>query len=411
MANMIVSIIILVIIIFLEMINCKKYPEKTTGELHNKYKKLLKKLYILSIIAFIIIFIIGIISEGFSLKTIIDAISFLIITLPLSLNHLYNICFENDKHIEYTKTIVTNKFYSIKDIKKLNKAGINVIILSSKKTDLKLKTITEKEIPTSKLNKNLIIKTTNLNIIEHNEDFYYDFSEENTINLLTLSRGKHDNFIRTIKFNITTNIILIVPYIFFHIIGFPITYKLSFALSYKLIMILISNYLYPKLPYDTDIMDRSVKPKEILIGKQELSLSIIQSFLVIFALTIPYMYLLASGATIELVNTIFLIGFTYSLLFITIINLSEKLFILNLIQCFKSIKLTMMIITTILMSLFIYFIPLFNTKPISLQNYISTILIVLIFTLIFDITKFARYTTTKRSKKNGNKNNKKYRRS
>lgn len=343
------------------------------NELSLKYKKYQKIIFIVSLVLFAISLIIT--------KFNLNSLSILIITIPIFQNKIYEKCFNNEEHIEYIKTIITNKKYKKNEIKLLSKAGVKVI--ESEKED--------------KIKKELT---------------YYDFDNKiNAIDEIYESRGKHDNFIRTLKFNMLINIILVIPFIFFNIIGFPFMYQISLAILIKVIMILLSIFVYPYLPYDTDIMTRKPKPQNIFIGKEELYLVAIQSILIIFTLTIPYMFLLANGATYELVNTIFLIGFVYSILFLTIVNLSEKIFFINMIKILKNIRLIVLLISTILLSLFFYYIPTFNTKQISLQNYISIIIFVLLGVVLFDITKFARFTTVKGSKKYERKNNKKHRRS
>lgn len=336
------------------------------NEIELQYKKYIK----INIFISITLFLIALIVSGFK----INSISILIITFPLFYNAIFTKCFKGKEHLEYTKIIVTKKEYSKKDLKTLKSAGIKVTNEEKKK----------------------------------NEYTYYDIDNRDVINLIYTTRGNHDNFIRTLKFNLLMNIILTTPYIFMNIMDFPFMYHIGLAIILKLIIIIISIFIYPTLPYDTDIMSRKPKPKDMFIGREEIYLTIIQSILIIFTLTIPYMFLLANGATYELVNTIFLIGFIYSILFLTIVNLSEKMFIINFIKIFTNIKLIIMTICTILISIFFYFIPIFNTKEISVQNYTSTIIFVLLGTILFDITKFARYTTVKGSKKYERKNNKKH---
>ena len=64
--------------------------------------------------------------------------------MPISINTLYLTSFKDEEKISHVHTIVTN-IYSPKLIKKFNKAGLNVIILSSKKIASKLEQLVNKK--------------------------------------------------------------------------------------------------------------------------------------------------------------------------------------------------------------------------------------------------------------------------
>ena len=128
-------------------------------------------------------------------------------------------------------------------------------------------------------------------------------------------------------------------------------------------------------------------------------------------LSMPYMYFLASSTTQTYANTIFYLTFIFSNIFLTYVNLGESLTIKNMIQIIKNKYLFIYTILLVLISIILYYINIFGTERIGIQNIIATIIVSALVTLIYDLVKLARYTTMKGSKKNEHKNNKKLRRS
>ncbi len=403
--NTILSIIILIVLFITKIIIKRKNKNIYKDLLFTKINKLTIFLYMISFLLFVIVFFINLsdpLKPSF-LIIIYNALSLAIITLPLSLNTLYYLSFKDEEKYSHTTTIVTNIFDK-KLIKKFNLAGINVIILTKKLIDSKIKTIEENELNEKLLNKNLIIKTNKKNIFNkyNNQDkIYYEFEDLNkAYELIKHSRGVHDNYIRTIKYLITTTIPLIICYFTFIIGGFPPIYNLLLVTLFKLYTFITSMIVYRKMPYDVDIMTREPKPKDIVIGFQELLITIIVAFVYTFALSIPYTFTLSQGSSENLANTIFFTIFIYANIFITCSYLSENNIIKNIFKSLKNIYLVLYILFSIGLSLIFIFTKIFTTCNIEIQNYLSSILFALAPMLIYEITKFARYTSIKRRHKN-----------
>lgn len=415
----IISLILLIVILIHSIVERKNNKEVYKDTLYQKTQKLKIFLYILSVISFFICLIINIVSNPNpttkeTITIIINCISLVILFLPLSLNNLYIKYFKDEEKYSHIKTIITNK-YDKNLYKKFKIADINIIYLSEDTPDSKLKTIEEFEFKKSFLKKNLHIKTSNSKLLDK-------YLKENTIiketkNLNTLynkienARGVHDNYIRSITYLIRTYLTLIISYISLQIAGFPIEYNLLCITCIKVLTIINSHYLYKTLPYDKDIMERKVKDKNILLGTQELFLTIIESFIVAFACLVPYMYAISQGGTQALGNTLYLVTFICTQLLITISKLSDSFILINFIKSLKNIKLITFIIVTIILIIILNTTTFLNTKNIELKNNISCLLFSLIPVLFIEITKLARYSTMKGKKKNELKNNKKQRRS
>lgn len=418
--NLIISAILLVLIIILNIYQKRKAVEIYKDTLYQKSNKLKKTLYLLSCLTFIVVLIINLIVLGNdpSIKTtityLVNSLSMLILISPLTLSNLYINYFKNEEKISHTKTIITNKIDD-KLLKKFKKADINIILLSQEKQNLKLKVIEEIQIKKSLLTKNIHINTDNLNILDkliNKENTIKEFKNiKKLYNDIYNARGTHDNYIRNIKYIIRTYLSLIISYIFLLIMGFPVVYNILLVIILKIFTILTSTLVYKKLPYDKDIMERKVKNKKILLGKQETFLTIIESFCVSFAITLPYMFVLSQGSSQELANTLYYIVFIYIELFLTFSNISDSFIIVNVFQSIKNIRLIFYTIISILLVLFFNYTSIFNTRNIYLQNNLSSILFSLVPVIFIELTKLSRYLSMKGKKKNELKNNKKQRRS
>lgn len=415
--NLIISLILLILIIVYNIFLKKKYNNSFKSEIYTKTKKIKIILYIVSIIMFFVSLIINILIYGIennlntTITYIINALSITILFMPLSLSSLYEKNFKDEEKYSHKKTIITN-LIDLKYIKKFNKAGINVIILTEEETDLKIKKIEESEIEKKYLSKNIIIKTSNRKSIDKliiKEDVYYEFNDlSDAYKKIYHARGVHDNYVRTLKYLITTYLPLFLSYIFLNIISFPIYYNILLIIILKIFTIISSNYLYKNLPYDIDLMKRKPKSRNIIFGSQELAFTILESFLIFFMLNIPYMFVQSQGGTQAFANTLFYVIFIYSNLFITYSYLSEANIIKNIFKSLKNIRMIIFTIICILISLLFNFTTYFNTRNIELHNFIACISFGLISVLLNELIKLARFTTTKGKKKNDSKNNKKH---
>ena len=399
----------------IKIINYKKYPTINKESLLLQHeKKLCKILTIISVILIPFLLITNhILNEYTLINNILNTLSVIILLLPISIHNLYNTYIKNEEETLYTKTIITTKEISKKLLKQINKSHINVVFITTKETNLNLPIINKEDIKTKELRKNIIINSNSYKTIinKYNQKLNYIYTDnvEETYNTIIESRGVCDNYIRTIKYNIITNSSLLLSMFFInYIMGFPFPYTLSLTLLIKLTTLLISHHIYNKLPYDTDINTRTIRDKNIYLYKQEKFLMFFQISLIMIGMSLPYMYFIAYGTTLTYANTVLFLTFIFSNIFLTIVNLSEEITIKNIIKIFKSLPIIIYIISLIIITIILYYLNIFQTEQISLRNYLASAFVALISTIIYDITKFARYTTLKGSKKNEHKNNKKH---
>ena len=399
--NILISIIILLTIIVTKIYISHKYQHVYKKDLYQQTHKINIFLYCLSFLIFIISLFLNAHQDLSSLNIILNSLAIAFIPLPLSINTLYLTTFKEEEKISHVKTIVTN-IYNHKLIKKFNKAGLNVIILTTKNLKTKLDTISEEEVNNRYLKKNIIIKTNNLSLLDDLNKLttYYEFNNlEAAYEKIYNARGIADNYLRTIKYNINTYLPLLICYIIFNIAGFPTINNLLLILLLKVYTIIISELVYKQMPYDTDIATRKPKPTSVFIGRQEIFLTIIESFCIAFAISAPYMYTLSQGASNNLANTIYFISFIYVNIFMTYSLFSEHNILYNIFKSLKNIRLDLYVLISILITIGFNFFTYFTTRNIGLKNYFSSLIIALVPILFFELTKFARFTTTRKKVK------------
>lgn len=411
--DLIISIILFIIIAIYKIFEHKHNRASTSLSKKNKLTSII--LFIISLVLFVIVLIINItVDDNNTSKTleyIINALSIAIIALPITFTDLYSLPQKNSEELIYTKTIVTN----IIDKKIMNKfkiAGMNTIILTEENTDLKLPSFKEEETKKycKQLNKNIIIKTDNLKLLNKllsKETTCFEFKDlESLYHEIKNNRGKYDNYLRTIKYLINTYLPILISYFILCILKFPPIYSLILIIILKMFTIIVSRLLYKNIQFDVDIMERKPIERGATFNKQDIMFMLIQSFFNTFTLCVPYMLVLAYGGTKEFANTLFFIVFIYENIFMTISYLSEENILKNILKIFKSKKIILYIIMCISFTIFINFNSYFNTRNIELHNYLSCILFGFIPILFNEYTKFARYMTKKGKKKNERKNNK-----
>lgn len=418
MKDIIISLAILLLLIIFNIYQAKKNKQVYKHNLYKEIKRLKSYLYLISIIVFIIFLIINLIPLGTKplfneiITSIINALSISLLSIPISLETLYLRYFNDEEKYSHVKTIVTN-IYNKEIIDKLNKSDINVILLSQDKTDLKK--VKEEQITSNILKETIQIKTSNLKITDKK------INKENTIkeykdivslyNKIEKSRNIHENYIRAIKYLVTSNLSILLSYIFLIIMKFPITYNILLISILKLYTTITSTYLYKHLPYDKDVMNRKVKPSNMIITKQEIIFLIMENFILAFAMTTPYMYVLSSGASSLFANTLFIVTYIILNTLLSYYYINDSSFIKNIIMYIKNIRLHIFTIISIILIFIFNNTNYFQTRNITLQNNIACLIISVITILILEVTKLARYTTKKGNIKNETKNNKKSRRS
>ncbi len=414
----IVSLIIIILLVIYNIYTSKKYKDIYKQDLYKKVNRLKSYLYLLSIIIFITFLIINLlpleVSPSFSelLTSIINSFSVALLALPISLETLYQKHFKDEEKYSHTKTIVTN-IYNQEIIEKLNKADINVILLSEEKT--KLKSIKEDKINSSNLQETIQILTSNLKIIDKKLNKTNTIKECKDLNSLYKkiehSRNIHDNYIRTIKYIVSSNLSLILSYLLLSIMQYPIYYNLLLISIIKLYTTIKSIYPYKHLPYDKDVMSRKVKPSNMILSNQEILFLIMENFLLAFSITSPYMYALAAGSTQFFANTLIIVTYIFLNILITYYYLNDSSFIKNIIVYIKNIKIHIFTLVSILFIAILNYTNFFQTRNITLHNNIACLIISILTIFILEITKLARFTSMKGKNKNELKNNKKSRRS
>lgn len=415
--NLLISLIILITLIIYNIYISKKYNKVIKSELYKKIKKLKIVFYLVSIIIFILFFITNLIPLGTSptnkeiITCIINSLSVSILALPLSLETLYLKTF-TDEEYTYIKTIVTN-IYDKEYIAKLNQAGINIILLSEEKTNLKV--IKLEKITAKLLEENIQIKTNDLKSLDKKINKTITLKEtkslESIYNQISKSRHINDNYVKSIKYLLATYVPIILSYFFLDFMKFPVTYNILLVMILKVYTTLITRLLYKNLPYDKDLMNRTVKPNNIIMGTQEVFLTIIECFVIFFFISLPYMYVLAKGVGILFGNTIYFVTFILTNIFLSYYYLNDSPYILNILKNIKNIRFHIFTFISILFIIFINNNNYFMTRNITLFNNMGCLIISIVCILSLETIKLTRFISTKGIKKHENKNNKKSRRS
>lgn len=398
--NIIFSSLILLVIMTFKTINIQKNKNCYKSRFYHKSKRLVIGLYILFVMISIILFILNMQSYSIT-NSMINTLAITLLFCPISISTLYQTSFKEEEKYSHIKYVIT-KEYDTKYIRRLNTAGIKVIYLTKEAKKLN-------DVLKDGLKQNITsINAEAKDVLKNIEDSYYDESIKESYDMIKNSRGVHDNYIRTLKFNLTIYISLFFTILTFIVQGFPLYYNIFNIMILKLITYLLSEYVYKYLPFDTDIMIREPKEKNILMGFQEWMITILEAFCVCFTISIPYMFILASGGGISLTYTILTVTLLYFIVWYTYAIISEKIFIRNIMNSLskKSIILT---IGAILLTIIILFLPKAGFTNIGIKNYIVSLLISLIPIIFIEITKLARYSSVKGRKKHAIKNNKKYR--
>ncbi len=411
--SIIISLVVLLLIIFIKDIQGRKNYNRYHGIQYYKLKNYNRVLIVLSIIIFIFVLAIDLHLNKYDhsymsfITVVLNALSIAIITLPISLSNVYNIKESEHKFI-YAKYIVTD-IYNNKLIKEFNRAGIRVIVLTKKKFRTNIKRVNEDEFERKMLSSNLIINTNNKEFVTKLDNAIYEFNDLNSLyHKIENSRGKIDNIARIIKYNILTYLPLILLYFVLTISGYPIYYNVLLILFVKLITVIATEFVYKKMPYDNDLMRRSVVIEGKMISGQEIIFLIFTAICITFCYSFPYQYILYEGGTIALAVTISLSTLFFSNIFITYCLYSESALIKNIVKAFKSLRVVLFVVALIIITILINFIHILGTKNIGLQNYFVTIAFGFLPLLVLEIIKLARFTTTKGVKKREIKNNKKH---
>ncbi len=387
--NLFFSILVILVIMTFKVLNIRKNKDNYKGALYKKSRVFIICLYIIAIVLFTYLFIINLKTYN-ALISFINALSIAILFIPSGINTLYQTSFKDEEEFAHLKYVVTDE-YDSRVIRKLNRAGISVICLNDKFD----KAISVEELD-GLTNRNVTVNTKDYKkvLTKLDNSAYFEYIND-AYDIINHSRGVHDNYIRTIKFNLAIYGGLLFSIVAFLVQGFPLYYNLFNSVVLKVFTYLNAEYVYKHLKFDTDIMLRKPKPNNILLGFQEILITLIEAFCICFALTIPYMFILANSGALSLTYTILTITLIYSCIWLTYSYISERTFITNLLDSLKNKKLMIITICLIIFTILINFIPKDGFMNIGVKNYISALLISIISIIFIEITKLARYTTTK----------------
>ncbi len=356
---------------------------------------------ILSLIIALFFFIIN--SSSLSrIDNIVESLSILLINLLLTypINPIKFTLEDNTFITSCTNTILTESIPTEEELKLLKKLGITIIVFSKKNLPDNIassfKEVSIKSINTRLKQYNLHIKEfTKKEINKINSLSTYLYTKNNiteSINSIIKSRGYVDNIERTIKINdivsYSLSLLLIVPVIF----GFPTLFNKNILLAIILLKQFLNIYLIPNMERDYDVLRRKPLPIESKIfSGQEITFNILSILAIVLGTSIIYMSTLTSGASNELASSIALNIYLYSYIFLVIVNLSESLTIINIFKTLKDICTLTIVLLLIIFSIAIWYIPTLDIVKLNLINYRSSIIVALIITIWFDITKIARY--------------------
>ena len=370
-----------------------KIPEK--NQINTKYISL-----ILSIIIMILFFIIN--RQSLSIKeNIFESLSFFLINLMLTypINPVKYTIEDNVYNTSCTNTILTEAFPTKEELTTLKKMGINVVVFSKKNIpdDLasSFKDVSIKSINTRLKQYNLHIKEftkKEINSINISPTYFYTKNNiSEAINSIGKSRGYVDNLVRTIKINdiisFSLSLLLIAPVLF----GFPSLFKKNIILAIILLKQFLNIYLIPNMERDYDVLRRKPLPLDSkILTAQEIVFNILSILAITIGSSIIYMSTLTSGASNELSLSLALNIYLYSYIFLIIVNTSESLSIINLFKAIKDLCSLTIILLIIGFSIAIWYLPTLEIPKLNFINYRSCIIVALIITIWFDITKIAR---------------------
>ena len=393
--TLIITAIYFIAVILNKLVHRNK-NEITIPEIHTLNTKYL------SIVLSILVFIISMITYRNVLplkeniyESLIILIINLLITYPIRPNIFSK---ELDIYdISCTKTIVSEQIPSLADIVFLNNMGINLIIFNKRSVPKKISMYFEKVIP-SKIKNH---KDENLYITEYKKEDVNKALKTNTLYaedvtesllLVKKSRGLVDNLIRAIKMNdimsYSLSLLIIIPLLY----GFPQLFNNRLLLVLFLIINIICNFLISKTTFDYDVYTRKPRSlKDKIFTKQEVLFNIFSILAIFICVSTIYMAALSKGATFIGATSICLIIYLLSFAVIYLIHYSESLAIINFFKILKNLYSIIIIALVLILTIVIKYIPFIEVQAIGWNNYRSSLLLAIICTIWYDLTKIARY--------------------
>lgn len=228
-----------------------------------------------------------------------------------------------------------------------------------------------------------------IKLIKTNEDKKVIY-EKDLYQKIKKSKKEYDNYVKAKRYTMSTYIPLVLSYFLFLFLSFPFTLDIETILFIKIITILADNYIYKRIPEEQDIMRKG--PYKQTERKQEILLFLMQLSLILFAITLPYMYFLANLEQIKRAQTIYLLVTLFSNLWITLYEYRESATLLNLLKIRKQKEMVLYVF--LIFSLTILY-TLIKNPSIGVQNYVACFLTSLLFLSPLEVIKLARFTKIK----------------
>ena len=266
---------------------------------------------------------------------------------------------------------------------------------SNEDVNYKIEIIDKKNLSKLSFKNNVLIRDCDEGIVKK---FLKDYVLEDKYDDIKEARGLYDNYLKRINFYFICYIPFILCNILFIILGYPFYYNVKVMLLFKVLNVLVSKFVYGKMRYDTDIMTRSVRDRGKILYKQELLVIFCQCFFIFFGLGIVYMYFMTNLMDVIVSNSIFLICYVYMLFWITIVNMSEKILVINLVKSYNNYLIICYLVVCILINVLLIMIKSFGIYEINFRNSIGCICYSLLFVVVSDLFKLARYTSVKKIK-------------
>lgn len=214
-------------------------------------------------------------------------------------------------------------------------------------------------------------------------------------------RRIYDNIQKAIKYILIIHIPIALIALLVPVFNLPILLLPIHVVILELIIDPTSSIIFERCKADKNIMKR--KPRKIndsLVSRKYIFASIIQGLSIFIAFFGSYIYLLNNNYSKEIASTFALTVLILSNLFIVYINMSNTETAIN---CFiKSLKdkvITGINISILVMLSLIIYLPfvqkIVGTKTLNLYQTLTAIIISLVCTLWFDITKIIKNKKTK----------------
>ena len=388
----IISLILLLLLILFTITNIKE-------ERFINVRKYIILLYVISIIVFVILFLVD--NDIMTKNKIINSLTISLMLIPFTLQNINNL--KIDENISRIKTIITNKIND-NQLRKFKQSHIKVVLIS-KENKLGLKETKIDEISAKTLKKTTFINSNDIDILD---EYINKTTLKKTSNLNKIydeiieNRLKEDNYLKSIKFILLVYVPLLLSTILFKVYSITSPITLLLVVMIKYLSIITTRFIINKNRDDHDIKYNKPKPLKKYLTVQEKFLIVLQTLVSYAFLITPYLYLLLIGGPEKTINTIYLVIYFYIIIFSLVTTITDKPIIKNILNK----KVIIMTILIIIITILINYINVFENESITIRNYIPCIIIAFVSTLFFEYTKLARYLTMKRRQKNESKNHK-----